>query len=244
MKVIQAIFKRELGSYFGTPIAYVFIVIFVFLTGIFTFKLANFFEAGQADLRAFFFWHPWLYLFLVPAVSMRLWSEERKSGTIELLFTLPVHPWEAILGKFFAAWVFITIALLCTFPMVFTVAFLGDPDYGVILASYLGSLCMAGAYLSIGACFSAMTKNQIVSFILTVVACLSLILIGFPPFIKWMSGLLPAFIVEQIYSLSFASHFDAIQKGMFDLRDLLFFISLIFCGLYANFVILEEKRAT
>jgi len=244
MKVMQAIFKRELGSYFGTPIAYVFIVVFVFLTGVFTFKLAGFFDAGQADLRAFFFWHPWLYLFLVPAVSMRLWSEERKSGTIELLFTLPVNPWEAILGKFFAAWVFVAIALFFTFPIVLTVSFLGDPDHGVILASYLGSLCMAGAYLAIGSCFSTLTKNQVVSFILTVVTCLTLILIGFTPFIKWMHGVVPAFIVEQMRFLSFATHFDSIQKGVFDLRDLLFFVSLIFCGLYASFVILEERRAS
>ena len=244
MKVMQAIFKRELGSYFGTPIAYVFIVVFVFLTGVFTFKLAGFFDAGQADLRAFFFWHPWLYLFLVPAVSMRLWSEERKSGTIELLFTLPVNPWEAILGKFFAAWVFVAIALFFTFPIVLTVSFLGDPDHGVILASYLGSLCMAGAYLAIGSCFSTLTKNQVVSFILTVVTCLTLILIGFTPFIKWMHGVVPACIVEQMRFLSFATHFDSIQKGVFDLRDLLFFVSLIFCGLYASFVILEEKRAS
>ena len=243
MNVFKAIYKRELGGYFGTPIAYVFIVIFVFLCGVFTFKIANFYENNQADLRAFFFWHPWLYLFLVPAVSMRLWAEERKSGTIELLFTLPVRPVEAIWAKFFAALTFIAVSLGMTLPMVLTVYFLGEPDGGVILAGYLGSLLMAGAYLAIGMAFSSLTKNQVVSFILTVVACLGLILIGFAPFIKFLSGVLPMFIVENMRALSFTFHFDSIQKGVMDLRDVIFFASVIGCGLYANLVILEEKKS-
>ena len=241
--MIKTIYKRELKSYFGTPIAYVFIVIFIFLTGIFTFKLAHFYENNQADLRAFFFWHPWLYLFLIPAVSMRLWSEERKSGTIELLFTLPIKPSTAILGKFLAAWSFIAISLLLTFPMVLTVYYLGEPDSGVILVSYLGSLLMAGGYLAIGSAFSAVTKNQVISFILTAVACLCLILIGFGPFIKLVSGIFPPFILEHLRMLSFTEHFDSLQKGVLDLRDIVYFISLIGCGLYATYVILEEKKA-
>ncbi|MBN2144346.1 MAG: ABC transporter permease [Candidatus Aureabacteria bacterium] len=243
MSVLKAIYKREMGSYFGTPIAYVFMVIFVFLTGIFTFKIAGFYENGQADLRAFFFWHPWIYLFLAPSVSMRLWAEERKSGTLELLLSLPVKPSTAVIAKFLAAWTFIAVNLLLTFPLVLTVMYLGDPDMGVILAGYMGSFFMAGAYIAIGSSFSAASKNQIVSFIMTVVSCLSLILIGYTPFIKFFSGVFPDFILEQMRNLSFIAHFDSIQKGVLDLRDLIFFASLIACGLYASLVILEEKKS-
>ena len=174
---------------------------------------------------------------------MRLWSEERKSGTIELLFTLPISPFIAILGKFLAAWSFLAISLFLTFPMVITVHYLGNPDAGVILLSYLGSLLMAGSYLAIGSAFSAITRNQVVSFILTAVFCLGFILIGFSPFIKFCSTFLPQFVLEQLRSLSFIAHFDSIQKGIFDLRDLVYFISLISCGLYACLVILEEKKS-
>ncbi len=243
MNVLKAIYKREINSYFKTPIAYVFIVIFIFLNGVFTFKLANFYEANQADLRSFFLWHPWIYLFLVPAISMRFWSEERKSGTIELLFTLPVKPKTAIIAKFLAAWTFIFINLLLTFPMVITVNYLGSPDNGVILVSYFGSFLMAGGYLSIGSAFSSITKNQIISFIVTAVACLTLILIGFAPFIKFFSGILPDFIIEQLRAISFIAHFDSLQKGVIDFRDIIFFVSIIFCGLYATFIILEEKKS-
>ncbi|MFM2287116.1 MAG: hypothetical protein RL684_259, partial [Pseudomonadota bacterium] len=180
MNGTMTIFKRELHSYFATPVAYVFIVIFLLLSGAFTFYLGNFYERGQADLQPFFNFHPWLYLFLVPAVSMRLWAEERKSGTIELLLTLPVTMWQAVLGKFLAAWAFIGIALALTFPIWLTVNYLGSPDNGVIFASYLGSLLMAGAFLAIGSCLSASTRNQVVAFILTVVTCFLLLLAGFP----------------------------------------------------------------
>lgn len=243
MSTFKTIFKRELNSYFNTPIAYVFIVIYVFLTGVFTFKLAHFYEAGQADLRAFFFWHPWLYLFLVPSVSMRLWSEERKTGTIELLFTLPLKPCTTIIGKFFAAWTFIAISLFMTFPMVITVNILGNPDNGVILMSYIGSLLMAGSYLAIGTAFSAITKNQVISFILTVVMCLLLILIGFIPVINFISSFIPSFIIENLRTLSFATHFESLQKGVFEVKDLIFFFSIIASGIYANYIILEEKKA-
>lgn len=243
MQVFKAIYKRELNGYFKTPIAYVFIVIFIFLSGIFTFKLAHFYETNQADLRAFFFWHPWLYLFLVPAVSMRLWSEERKSKTIELLFTLPIKPFTAILAKFLAAWTFITVGIFLTFPMVITIHMLGEPDSGVILISYFGSILMAGSFLAIGSAFSSITKNQVISFILTAVTCLCLILIGFAPFIKMFSGILPHFIIENLRVLSFSEHFESIQKGVFDFRDLIFFLSVIGSGLYATLVILEEKKS-
>ena len=174
MEKIAIIFKRELAAYFTTPIAYVFLVIFIFLSGIFAFDLGDFFARGQADLVAFFNFHPWLYLVLIPALSMRLWAEERRGGTIELLFTLPVTMTQAVLGKYFAAWAFTAIALVLTFPMWLTVNYLGDPDNGVILAAYIGSLLMAGAFLAVGSCVSALTRNQVIAFVLSAVVCLAL----------------------------------------------------------------------
>ena len=162
---VRTIFAREFMAYFTTPLAYVFIVIFLALTGSLTFFRGGFFERGQADLAPFFLFHPWLYLFLVPAIAMRLWAEERRTGTIELLMTLPTTTFAAVLGKFLAAWAFAAIALLLTFPMWLTVNWLGEPDNGVILASYLGSWVMAGAFIAIGACVSAMTKNQVIAFV-------------------------------------------------------------------------------
>ncbi len=191
MSNIWSIFKRELGGYFLTPVAYVFIVVFLVMTGFFTFNVAGLFERGQADLRPFFEFHPWLYLFLIPAISMRLWAEERKTGTIELLMTLPLTMGEAVLGKFFAAWCFTGIALVLTFPTWLTVAYLGDPDHGVILASYLGSLLMAGGFLAIGSCISALTKNQVIAFIVSVVVCFLFMLSGFPAVLGFFSGWTP-----------------------------------------------------
>ena len=185
MKGLGAVFRRELAGYFNTPLAYIFIVIFLFLTGIFTFYLGNFFGRGQADLKPFFMFHPWLYLFLVPAISMRLWAEERKSGSIELLLTLPISLWTAVLGKFLAAWVFTCIALACTVPMWLTVAYLGTPDHGVIVASYIGSALMAGGYLAIGAAISALTKNQVIAFVVSVVICFVLTVSGAPAMVRW-----------------------------------------------------------
>ncbi len=189
MAVIRSIARRELRSYFATPLAYVFIVIFLVLTGLFTFYLGGFYERGQADLAPFFNFHPWLYLFLVPAIAMRLWAEERKSGSIELLLTLPVTLWQAVLGKFLAAWLFIAVALALTFPIWITVNYLGDPDNGVIVAGYIGSLLMAGGFLAIGSCISAATRNQVVAFILTVVICFLFMLAGFPLVLDLFSGL-------------------------------------------------------
>ena len=237
------IFKRELRSYFSTPVAYVFIVIFLLLSGAFTFYLGNFYERGQADLQAFFTFHPWLYLFLVPAVSMRLWAEERKSGTVELLLTLPVTTWQAVLGKFLAAWAFIGIALALTFPIWLTVNYLGSPDNGVIFASYLGSLLMAGAFLAIGSCLSACTRNQVVAFILTVVACFLLLLAGFPLVLDAVRAFAPQGVVDAIASLSFLTHFAAISKGVIDLRDLLYFLLMIGFWLYASALVIEMKKA-
>jgi len=188
MRNVWIITKRELGAYFGTPLAYVFVVIFVALTGAFAFFIGNFFERGQADLQPFFSYHPWLYLLLVPAIAMRLWAEERKAGTIELLMTLPISTGEAIVGKFLAAWIFIGIALVLTFPMWITVNVLGNPDNGVILASYIGSFLMAGAFLAIGSCVSALTKNQVIAFIVSVVVCFLFTVSGLPLVIDFFAG--------------------------------------------------------
>src|ERR1041385_4278540 len=204
--------KRELSGYFASPIAFVFIVIFLLLSGFFTFMVAGFFENGEATLATFFVWLPWLYLFLVPAVGMRMWSEERRLGTIELLLTMPITPWQAILGKFIASWIIIAIALALTFPVVITVNYLGNPDNGVIFASYIGSLLMAGAYLSVSAMTSAMTRNQVVSFILAVVICLVLILAGFPPVTELISSWAPTWMVDGVASCSVWTHFENIKK--------------------------------
>ena len=178
MRAILTIAKRELVAYFTSPVAYVFLVIFLLLTGFFTFTAGNFFERGEASLAAFFGWHPWLYLVLVPAVGMRVWAEERRSGTLELLLTMPITPWQAIVGKFLASWLVLGLALILTFPVVITVNYLGNPDNGVIVTGYIGSFLLAGAYLSIAAMTSALTRNQVVSFILAVVICLFLVLVG------------------------------------------------------------------
>ncbi len=243
MANIWVIFKRELASYFMTPIAYVFIVIFVFLSGIFAFYMGNFFARGQADLEPFFGFHPWLYLFLIPALAMRLWAEERKTGTIELLLTLPISIPQAVVAKYLAAWVFSGIALAFTSPIWWTVNFLGDPDNGVIVASYVGSMLMAGAFLAIGACVSSLTKNQVIAFVITAVVCLIFVLSGYPLVLDFFSGWAPQFLVETISSFSFLSHFNAIAKGVIDLRDFVYFVSLIAFWLFANAVLIELKKA-
>lgn len=243
MNNILTIFKREFMGYFTTPIAYVFIVIFVFLSGMLAFYLGDFFERGQADLAAFFEFHPWLYLFLIPALAMRLWAEERREATIELLFTLPITMGQAVLGKFLAAWAFTGIALVLTFSMWGTVNYLGDPDNGAILSGYAGSFLMAGAFLAIGACVSALTRNQVIAFIISAVIGLIFVLSGFPMVLDFFSGWAPEFLVETIGSFSFLSHFDSIGKGVIDLRDIVYFTSLIAFWLFANAVILELKKA-
>ena len=234
--------RRELGGYFLTPVAYVFIVIFLFVAGVFTFQLGNFFEIGQADLRPFFVFHPWLYLFLVPAVSMRLWSEERKQGTIELLLTLPLPLGAAVAGKFLAAWVFTGIALALTFPLWITVNYLGSPDNGVIAAAYFGSLLMAGGFLAIGSLVSALTRNQVIAFVVTVVACSGFLLAGFPPVLEFFSGWAPRALVDAIAGFSFLTRFDSIGRGVVDARDLIFFATLIGVCLLGTAVIVDVKK--
>lgn len=243
MRNFKAIFKRELKSYFESPVAYVFIVIFLLATTGCTFFISRFFENRAATLESFFVWHPWLYLFLVPAVGMRLWSEERKSGTIELLFTLPVTMWQALAGKFFAAWLFLGIALFLTFPMVVTVGYLGSPDYGIILSSYLGSFLLAGGFLAVTCLFSAMTKNQVISFVLSVVACFAMLMLGVGVFTDFLNRFFPVWLSESISAFSFFTHFQGFQRGLIDSRDLVFFISIIAFMLAANAVVLERKKS-
>jgi gliding motility-associated transport system permease protein len=244
MSTLFSIYKREFTSYFVTPVAYVFIVIFLFMTGIFTFYLGAFYESNQADLEPFFRFHPWLYLFLIPAISMRLWSDERKSGTIELLMTLPVSITDAVVGKYLAAWSFTAVALFLTFPMWITVNYLGNPDNTVILASYIGSLIMAGGFLAIGSCISAFTKSQVIAFVISVVISFMFILSGFPMVLDLFQGWAPQAIVDAIASFSFLTHFTSIKKGVIDLRDIIYFGALITFWLYVNVVVIEAKKAS
>ena len=243
MANVWIICKRELSGYFGTPIAYVFLAIFVFLSGIFAFYIGNFFERGQADLQSFFQFHPWLYLFLIPALAMRLWAEERRAGTIELLFTLPVTMGQAVIGKFLAAWVVTAIALALTFPLWITANYLGDPDNGVVIASYLGSLLMAGAFLAIGSCISALTRNQVIAFVVSGVACLGFVLSGFPLVLDFVDALAPAIVVDAVRSFSFLTHFQAISKGVLQAGDVVYFVSLIVFWLFVNAVVVEWRKA-
>jgi ABC-2 type transport system permease protein len=244
MHNVKALFRREFGSYFATPLAFVFIVIFLVLTGVFTFFLGGFYDRNQADLAPFFNYHPWLYLFLIPALSMRLWAEERKSGSIELLMTLPVTTWQAVLGKFLAAWAFAGVALALTFPIWITVNYLGDPDNGTIFAAYIGSWLMAGGFLAVGSCLSAATRNQVIAFILTAVVCLFFfVMSGFPPVLGMLDGVLPQSLIDAIASLSFLTHFTSIAKGVIDLRDLLYFAILIAVWLAATAIVLDMKKA-
>ena len=243
MGTVGTIFRRELAGYFTTPVAYVFIVIFLVLAGALTFYVGGFFERGQADLQAFFGFHAWLYLFLIPALSMRLWAEERKSGTIEMFLTLPVTIPQAVIGKFLAAWAFTGIALALTFPFWLTVDYLGQPDNGVILASYLGSFLMAGAFLAIGAAVSAVTKSQVIAFVIAAAISFLFIATGtqivLGPIVEW----LPGRVIEAISSLSFLTHFASIQRGVLDLGDVVYFLSVIVLFLFANTVLIELKKA-
>ena len=235
--------RREFAGYFTTPLATIFLIVFVALTGAFAFYVGGFFDRGQADLAPFFQYHPWLVLLLVPAVAMRLWAEERKSGTIELLMTLPISPWEAILGKFLAAWAFIGVALLATLPMWITVNVLGRPDNGAIVSGYLGSMLMAGAFLAIGASISALTKNQVIAFIVAATICFLLVMSGHELVLNVLRAWTPDFVPAAVASMSFLSHFDPFTKGLIDLASIVFFASLIAFALFANRIFVELKKA-
>ena len=243
MGSIGIIFKRELMGYFATPLAYIFIVIFLIANGIFTFELGGFFLRGQADLLPFFGFHPWLYLFMVPAIAMSLWADERKTGTIELLMTLPIKLSDAVIGKFLAAWVLTGIALALTFPVWITVNYLGDLDNGVIFAAYIGSWLMAGGFLSIGSCMSACTKNSVIAFILTVSICFIFVIMGSPILLNAFPDWLPQFLVDAFSAMGFLTHFDSISKGVLDIRDMLFFTVFIGAWLTASAIVIEIKKA-
>jgi ABC-2 type transport system permease protein len=238
---IKTIAKRELTSYFASPVAYVFIVIFLLLSGFFTFMIGGFFERGEASLVSFFPWHPWLYLFLVPAVGMRLWSEERRLGTMELLLTMPITPWQAIVGKFMASWLFLAL----TFPVVMTLSYLGSPDLGALFSGYIGSLLLAGSYLAISCLTSAFTRNQVISFIISVVACLFLILAGWPPVTNMLTQVLPGTggLVDLVSYFSVMTHFESFQRGVVDSRNVLFFLSVIVFSLFSTGVVLRSLRS-
>jgi ABC-2 type transport system permease protein len=239
---IRTIAKRELAAYFESPVAYVFLVIFLLLAGFFTFTFGGFFERGEASLAAFFNWLPWLFLFLVPAAGMRLWSEERRLGTIELLLTMPVAAWQAIVGKFLASWLFLIVALALTFPMIVTVNWLGDPDNGVIVSGYVGAALLAGAYLAISCMTSALTRNQVIAFILAVVLCLLLILVGFTPLTDLLARWASPWVVESVAKFSVLTNYDGFQKGVLDSRGLLYFFSIMGYTLFVTGVVIRNQR--
>jgi len=239
----KAIIKRELASYFESPVAYVFMVVFLMLIGFLTFFVSRFYESGQADLRGFFFWHPWMFLILVPAAAMRLWAEERRAGTIETLLNLPVTITQVILGKFLAAWIFIGLIVVLTFPIVLTTVYLGAPDRGAIICGYIGSLLLAGAYLAVGMLTSALTRNQVISFVLSLVICLFLLLAGWPPVTDLMVRWAPEWLVRGVAAFSFMPHYEAFQKGVLDLRDFAYYFSVIIFMLLGTHLVLENRKA-
>ena len=243
MRPIMLVFRRELAAYFATPVAAVFLIVFLALSAGMTFLMSGFFERGEADLSGFFFWHPWLFLVLMPAIAMRLWAEERRSGTIELLMTLPVEPWKIVVGKWLAAWVFAAIALALTTPLWITVNILGKPDNGVILCSYLGSWLMAGAFLALSAAISGLTKSQVLAFIGATTASFLFVMAGFDLVISAVRPWAPAFVIETVRSMSFFSHFQHITDGVLELPSIIFFVSLIVFSLWLNVLVIDVKKA-
>jgi ABC-2 type transport system permease protein len=243
MSNVRIILRRELASYFATPLAYVFLLIFLVLANLFTFYLGGFFERGQADLNPFFSYHPWLFLFLIPAVSMRLWSDERRTGSIELLLTQPITLWQAVVGKFLAAWAFTILALMLTFPLWITVNYLGSPDNGAILAAYIGSALLAAGFLSIGSLASALTRNPVVAFIVGVAACFAFLVAGYPLVLDAFRSWAPQFVVDAVGSLGFLTHYEAISKGVIDVRDLIYFALLVAWFLLATAVVLDVRKS-
>jgi ABC-2 type transport system permease protein len=243
LKTVAIILRRELASYFATPIAYVVLVIFLFMANLFAFSFGQLFERGQADLSPFFTFLPWLYLFLIPAVSMRLWAEERRNGSIELLLTQPVTLWQAVTAKFFAAWIFVGIALALTFPIWITINYLGNPDNGAIFAAYLGSVFVAGGFLAVGSFTSSITKNQLIAFLVAMLICFVLLIAGYPAAIDWFQTWAPAWLVSGIASLSFLTHFENVTKGVLDLRDVLYYALVTIFFLLASTVVLDARKS-
>lgn len=243
MKPVGIILRRELASYFSTPLAVVVIVFFLLLANAFAFFFGSLYERGQADMVSFFKFLPWLYLLLCPAVSMRLWSEERRSGSIELLLTQPITLWQAVIGKFLAAWLFVGLALALTFPLWISVNYLGNPDNGVIVAAYLGSFFVAGGFLAVGSFTSTLTKNQLVAFLVAAGICFLLLLAGYPLTTAWFETWAPQWVMDGIYALSFLGHFESIVKGVFDLRDVLYFALVSIFFLLASATVLESVKS-
>ncbi len=240
MTQVIPVFKREFFSYFRSPVAYVFLVVFLMASTILTFFVGDWFDSNIASLDRFFYFHPWLFLFLIPAAGMRLWSEEKRTGTVELLFTLPITTLEAVVGKYLAAWAFLCVAIALTFPMALTAGYLGDPDWGVILASYLGSMLMAGSYLGICSLTSAFTKNQVISFVISLIVCLVLLFLGWSVFSEVLEGTLPQSLADLIANFSFFTHFDPFTKGIIDPSDIVYFLSLTGFTLFLNVLVLER----
>jgi len=242
MQQIRPIFKREFLGYFRSPVAYVFLIIFIFASVGLAFFAGSFFKAGVASLDRYFLFIPWLFLFLVPAAGMRLWSEEKRSGTVELLFTLPVTTFEAVIGKFLAAWAFIAVSILASLPMAFTIAYLGQPDWGIVVSGYTGCILMAAAYLGVCSLMSALTKNQVISFVLSVFLCAMLALVGTSMFSDFLTGYvdLPVSVVDVIADFGFLTHFEAFTSGVIDPKDIVFFLSLAGFTLFLNVVVLER----
>lgn len=239
---IVVVGKRELKSYFESPVAYVFMIVFLLLVGFLTFFVSGFYESRQADLRPFFFWLPWVYLLLVPAASMRLWAEERRTGTIELLLTMPITMLQSILGKFFAAWLFLTIALGLTFPIILSTTYLGTPDAGAIAGGYIGGVLLAGTYLAVGMLTSAMTRNQVISFVLALVLCFVLLIAGWQPFTSIFARWAPEWLVSGVAAFSFIPHFESLQRGVIDLRDVVYYASVMIFMLTATHIVLDTKK--
>ena len=241
---IGTIFRREWKAYFESPVAYVFLIAFLMLIGFLTFFVSRYYEMGQADLRPFFIWFPWVFLLLVPAAAMRLWAEERRSGTLELLLTLPVTLNQAILGKFLAAWAFLGLAVALTFPVVITTAYLGDPDFGAIIGGYIGTLLVAGAYLAVGMVMSAMTRNQVISFVAALLVCLFLLIAGWPPVTSALEQWAPDWLIRGVAAFSVAPHFESMGRGVLDSRDLVYFFSVIVVMLFAANLVLHNRKAS
>jgi ABC-2 type transport system permease protein len=243
LKPVRIILRRELASYFATPLAYVVIVIFLLLANLCAFFFGALYERGQADLAPLFAYLPLIYVFLIPAVSMRLWAEERRNGSIELLLTQPITLWQAVLGKFLAAWVFVGIALVLTFPMWLTVNYLGNPDNGAILAAYIGSFLFAAGFLAVGSFTSTLTKNQLIAFLIAMMICFLLLMAGYPLVTSFFQLWAPQWLVEAIASLSFHTHFENIIKGVLDLRDVLYYALVTIFFLLASTVVLDARKS-
>jgi ABC-2 type transport system permease protein len=240
---IQVVFKRELRSYFESPVAYVFMVGFLILTGFLTFSVSQFYERGAADLGQFFSWHAWVYLLLVPASTMGLWAEERRSGTMELLFTMPVTMMQTIIAKFLAAWLFIVLGLVLTFPIVLTTAFLGNPDMGAVVCGYIGSALMAGAYVAIGMLMSSSTRSQVIGFVTALLTCLVMLLAGFPPVTNMFAKWAPSWVVDAVASIGFTTYFQSMQRGVIDVRDISYFLSIVVFSIVATHLVLNNRKS-